>query len=42
MINHILIHLTDPELFRCPFVMMTEPEAPTLTRLKPLPCVTFC
>ena len=25
MINHILIHLTDPELFRCPFVMMTEP-----------------
>lgn len=25
MINHILIRLTDPELFRCPFIMMTEP-----------------
>lgn len=23
--NHVLIRLTQPELFRCPFVMMTEP-----------------
>ena len=23
--NHIVIRLTDPELFRCPFIMMTEP-----------------
>jgi len=23
--NHLLIHLTDDELFDCPFVMMTEP-----------------
>lgn len=23
--NHVLLRLTDPELFRCPFVMMTEP-----------------
>ncbi len=24
-INHVVIRLTDPELYRCPFVMMTEP-----------------
>lgn len=24
-IRHIIIRLTDPELYRCPFVMMTEP-----------------
>jgi hypothetical protein len=23
--NHVLVRLTQPELFRCPFVMMTEP-----------------
>src|SRR5262245_30823704 len=23
--NHVLLRLTQPELFRCPFVMMTEP-----------------
>jgi hypothetical protein len=23
--NHVLLRLTDPELFHCPFVMMTEP-----------------
>src|SRR5262245_38047850 len=23
--NHAVIQLTDPELFKCPFVMMTEP-----------------
>jgi len=25
--NHLLIRLTDPELFDCPFIMMTEPGA---------------
>ena len=25
MINHVVIRLTDPELCRCPFIMMTEP-----------------
>jgi hypothetical protein len=24
-INHVVIRLTDPQLYRCPFVMMTEP-----------------
>src|SRR5687767_8898661 len=24
-IRHIIIRLTDPELYRCPFIMMTEP-----------------
>lgn len=24
-INHVVIRLTDPELYRCPFIMMTEP-----------------
>jgi len=23
--NHVLLRLTDPELYRCPFIMMTEP-----------------
>src|SRR5262249_25885208 len=23
--NHLVITLTDPELYRCPFIMMTEP-----------------
>jgi hypothetical protein len=23
--NHVVIRLTDKELFRCPFIMMTEP-----------------
>src|SRR5438876_9569768 len=23
--NHVVLRLTDPELYRCPFVMMTEP-----------------
>ncbi|PYR30667.1 MAG: hypothetical protein DMF90_27115, partial [Acidobacteria bacterium] len=27
--NHVLIRLTQPELFRCPFVMMTPPFATT-------------
>lgn len=26
-IRHVIIRLTDPELYRCPFVMMTEPGA---------------
>jgi hypothetical protein len=26
-INHVVVRLTDPELFHCPFVMMTEPGA---------------
>jgi len=26
-IRHILIRLTDPELYKCPFIMMTEPGA---------------
>ncbi len=24
-IRHIIIRLTDPELYQCPFIMMTEP-----------------
>jgi hypothetical protein len=32
--NHIVIRLTDPELFRCPFIMMTEVGATYLDQLE--------
>jgi hypothetical protein len=33
-IRHIIIRLTDPELYRCPFIMMTEPGGAFLDRLE--------
>ena len=31
---HLLIRLTDAELFQCPFVMMTEPGGADFERVK--------
>ena len=41
--NHFVLQLTDDELFRCPFVMMTEPGAAVARRRRGAPtCATTC
>ena len=40
--NHLVVRLTDPELFQCPFVMMTEVGARTSARKKRSACGSIC
>ena len=41
--NHLVMQLTDPAIFKCPFIMMTEVgRAPTSGRPKPRTCASTC